>query len=108
LAARPPPWTLTVDGLTIDIRLTPRGGRDAIDGVEVLADGRCVLKARVRVAPSDGEANAALVKLVAAAVGVAPRNVRLVAGEKARVKRLQIEGDGMALSATLRRILDLP
>jgi uncharacterized protein YggU (UPF0235/DUF167 family) len=108
LAARPHPWTLTADGLAIDIRLTPRGGRDAIDGVEELADGRCVLKARVRVAPADGEANAALVRLVAAAVGVAPRNVRLVAGDKARVKRLQVEGDGMALSATLRRILDLP
>ena len=53
------------------MRLTPKGGRDAIDGIEQLADGRAVLKVRVRAAASEGEANAALVKLVAKALGVA-------------------------------------
>ena len=42
------------------VRLTPRGGRDAIDGIEQLSDGRRVLKVRVRAAASEGEANAAL------------------------------------------------
>jgi uncharacterized protein YggU (UPF0235/DUF167 family) len=32
------------------VRLTPRGGRDAIDGIEQLSDGRRVLKVRVRAA----------------------------------------------------------
>ena len=45
------------------VRLTPKGGRDAIDGIEELADGQCVLKARVRAAPSEGEANDALILL---------------------------------------------
>ena len=45
--------------------LTPRGGRDAIDGIEQRADGQCVLKARVRAAAIEGEANAALVALLA-------------------------------------------
>jgi len=35
-----PPWTATPDGLVLTVRLTPRGGRDAIDGIERLADGR--------------------------------------------------------------------
>jgi uncharacterized protein YggU (UPF0235/DUF167 family) len=53
------------DGLSLTVRLTPKGGRDAIDGIDERADGRCVLKIRVRAVASVGEANAALVKLVA-------------------------------------------
>ncbi|MGA7426797.1 MAG: DUF167 family protein, partial [Rhodoplanes sp.] len=59
-ADRCAPWAIVDDGLIVTVRLTPRGGSDAIDGVETLADGRAVLKARVRAAPSDGAANAAL------------------------------------------------
>jgi Uncharacterised ACR, YggU family COG1872 len=55
------------------VRLTPRGGRDAIDGIEQLSDGRRVLKVRVRAAASEGEANAALTKLVARTLGVPSR-----------------------------------
>jgi uncharacterized protein YggU (UPF0235/DUF167 family) len=68
------PWTVLADGiLLLTVRLTPRGGRDAIDGVATLDDGRCVLKARVRATPAEGEANDALVRLAARAAGVAPR-----------------------------------
>ena len=87
------------------VRLTPKGGRDAIDGVDCLADGRAVLKARVRAAASDGEANAALVRLLAKSLGVAPRQVSLIAGETARLKRLRIEGPGAELAAALERAL---
>jgi uncharacterized protein (TIGR00251 family) len=90
----------------ITIRLTPKGGRDAIDGVESLADGRTVLKARVRAAPSDGAANTALVRLLADALHVAPRDVTLVAGASARIKRVRIAGDGPALAAALTRLVE--
>ena len=76
------------------VRLTPNGGRDAVDGIERLADGRSVLKVRVRAAASEGEANAALLKLIAKTLGVAPRRVELVAGATSRIKRLRIAGDG--------------
>jgi uncharacterized protein YggU (UPF0235/DUF167 family) len=88
----------------LDVRLTPRGGRDAIEGIARLADGRAVLKARVRAAPFEGEANAALCRLVARTLGVAPRQVELAAGAAARVKRLQISGDAAALVAVLERL----
>lgn len=88
----------------LGVRLTPKGGRDAIDGIEVLSDGRPVLKARVRAVPSEGEANAALCGLIAKAVGVPPRDVSLVAGATARVKRLAIAGDGPTLIAALEKI----
>ena len=60
--------SLSADGVTLAVRLTPKGGRDAIDGIEQLADGRSVLKVRVRAAASEGEANAALIKLIAKAL----------------------------------------
>ena len=98
------PWISTADGVRLDVRLTPKGGRDAIDGIELLADGRAVLKARVAAPPSEGEANEALVRLVAKAVGVPPRDVALTAGATARIKRLVISGDGPPLIAALEKI----
>ena len=86
------------------VRLTPKGGRDAVDGIEQLADGRSVLKVRVRAAASEGEANAALIRLLAKTMGVAPREVDLVAGAAARLKRLRIAGAGATLAATLEKI----
>jgi uncharacterized protein len=101
------PWQLAPDGVLVDLRLTPRGGRDAIEGVARRADGRVVLKARVRAAPFEGEANAALCRLLADAVGVAPRQVALVAGEAAREKRVRISGDAASLMAALARLVDV-
>ena len=93
-------------GILVDVRLTPRGGRDAIDGIERRADGRTVLKARVRAPAFEGEANAALCRLLAGVAGAAPRQVTLEAGATARVKRLRIMGDAQHLVAALMRCLD--
>jgi uncharacterized protein len=98
------PWSLTADGVMLLVRLTPRGGRDAIDGIEPLADGRRVLKVRVRAAASEGAANAALIALIAKALGVAQRDVQVVAGATARVKRVHVAGAGTALAARLEKI----
>jgi uncharacterized protein (TIGR00251 family) len=98
------PWAQSGGGLTIAVRLTPKGGRDAIDGIETLSDGRAVLKVRVRAAPSEGEANDALCQLIAKSLGVPKRDVVLVAGATARIKRLAISGDGAMLAATLEKI----
>jgi uncharacterized protein (TIGR00251 family) len=95
------PWVPTADGLVVTVRLTPRGGRDAVDGIETLADGRSVLKVRVRAAPTEGEANAALVRVMAKIAAVAARQVHLVAGDTSRIKRLKIEGDGPRLAAAI-------
>ena len=98
------PWTAAPDGVVVEVRLTPRGGRDAIEGIERRADGRAVLKARVRAAPFEGEANAALCRLLAKALGVAPRQVELVAGATGRIKRVRVTGDRAAILAALERI----
>ena len=98
------PWLVSSDGITLSVRLTPRGGRDAVESVEQLADGRSVLKVRVRAAASDGEANAALVRLLAKTLGVAVRDVNLVAGATARLKRVKVAGAAATLAAALEKI----
>jgi uncharacterized protein len=91
-------------GLTLTVRLTPKGGRDAIDGIEQLSDGRSVLKARVRAAPTEGEANDALCRLIAKMLRIPPRDVAVSAGATSRIKRLAISGDGPRLIAALEMI----
>jgi hypothetical protein len=97
------PWSATAGGLALAVRLTPKGGRDAIDGIVQLADGRCVFKVRVRAAPSEGEANAALLRLIAKTAGVPPRDVALTAGTTGRIKQLAIAGDPLKLIAALEK-----
>ncbi len=99
--AEPGPWRPTPDGVTLTCRLTPKGGRDAIDGVATLSDGARVLLARVRAAPEDGKANDALCTLIAARLGVAASKVKLTAGGKSRVKHLAVTGDPAELTARL-------
>jgi uncharacterized protein (TIGR00251 family) len=95
------PWTVTVDGLLLAVRLTPKGGRDEVNGIETLSDGRAVLKARVRALPEDGAANAALVKLIAKVVGIAASRVTVQSGHTSRLKVLKIEGDGADIAAMI-------
>lgn len=97
----PPPWRPGPGGLVLHVRLTPKGGRDGLDGVEILGDGRAVLKARVRAVPEDGKANDALIKLIAKAAGVANSAVTVSAGHASRVKTLAIAGDAEKAVAAL-------
>lgn len=74
------------------VRLTPRGGADRIDGWGEDANGRPLLKVRVRSPPVEGEANAALEKLLAKALGVPKSAISVAAGQTARIKVLIVCG----------------
>jgi uncharacterized protein YggU (UPF0235/DUF167 family) len=87
------------------VRLTPRGGRDALGGAREDATGRAQLLARVSPPPVEGAANAALVKLVAKSLRVPKSAVTLVSGETARVKTLDIVGDPAVLERALKRLI---
>jgi uncharacterized protein YggU (UPF0235/DUF167 family) len=84
------------------VRLTPKGGRDAIEGWSSDAAGKALLKARVAAAPEDGKANSALVELIARTLGVKKSSVRIVSGASSRVKLIEVDGD-RALLARLAR-----
>lgn len=83
----------------IEVRLTPRSGRDELVGF----DGR-TLRARVSAPPVDGRANRALCRLIAKRAGVPQSRVSVVRGDRARVKLVRVEGVGAAeLRAALAR-----
>jgi uncharacterized protein YggU (UPF0235/DUF167 family) len=94
----PPPLRLVV-------RLTPRGGRDAVEGWARDAEGRLQLRARVAAPPAEGAANAALRTLIARALKRPKGAVRIVGGEHARLKLLEIDG---AAPADLARAFGEP
>ncbi len=99
MTRQPAAFEADAEGVLLRIRLTPRGGRDALEGIESLADGRSVLKARVSAAPERGLANAALEKLVAKTLSVPKSAVSVVGGETARLKTVRVSGDGARLAA---------
>jgi len=78
--------------MRLAVRVTPKGGRDGVDGWALDPGGRPYLKVRVSAAPSDGEANAALVAFLAKTLKRPKSALRIVAGETARLKMIEIEG----------------
>lgn len=77
---------------TLPIRLTPGASADRIDGWDVDPDGRPILKVRVRARPVEGEANTALIKLIAKTLKVPKSAVSLERGGQSRTKVLSIAG----------------
>jgi uncharacterized protein len=97
----PARYRVTGDLISFQVRLTPKGGRDAVEGWAESADGTTHLKARVRAVPEDGKANAALVALLAATFDVPKSAVRIASGATARLKRVEIEGHAASLASHL-------
>jgi len=98
------PWRYSTAGVSVSLRVTPRGDRDAIDGIETLANGRSVVKVRVRAIAEGGEANRAVTELMAKALGVPKASVRLLSGATSRIKQIAIDGDPKGLGETLRTL----
>ncbi len=82
-------------GASVIIRVTPKGGATRIDGLGADAEGRSFLKLRVKDVPEKGKANAAVIKLLAKAWGIAPSAVEIAAGDTGRVKTVVARGAGL-------------
>lgn len=102
------PWRTCSGGLELRLRVTPKGGRDAIEGVTVLPDGTCALKVRVRAAPEDGAANEAVRTLLCKALKVPASTVKLQTGATSRVKTFWIAGKAETIAAALAAMLTKP
>ena len=101
------PWRYSAQGISVALRVTPRGGRDEVDGVETLADGRTVVKVRVRALAEGGEANRAVMDLLAKTLAVPKARVRIASGVTSRLKQVAVEGDPKKLGEALRRLTAL-
>lgn len=97
-------WRTSSAGVSVSLRVTPRGGRDDIDGIEQLANGRSVVKVRVRSPAEGGEANRAVTELLAKALGVPKASIRILSGATSRTKQIAIDGDPAKLGEALRVI----
>ena len=97
-------YRLGPTGLSLFVRVTPNAGRDAIEGVEFRDGGTAVLRLRVKAVPDKGKANAAVVALLAKALGVPKSGMSVVSGETARLKTIAIVGDGPALALAVERL----
>ena len=81
--------------VTIEIRVIPRASASKVDGMR---GGAWLV--RLRTPPVDGAANAELIEVLAATLGVSKRAISIVSGEKARSKRVTIVGLDAATIAT--------
>ena len=73
--------------ITVEILVQPRASRARIGPVH---DGR--IKIAVTAPPVDGEANAAVIELVARRLGIARGDIAVIAGASSRRKTLAIAG----------------
>lgn len=84
-------------GQLIDVRVVPRAGKSGIGGVR---DG--ALLVRLAAAPVDGAANAELITVLASALHLPKRRIRIVSGDRSRTKRVQVDGlDAAAVFSAL-------
>lgn len=75
------------DGIVVKVKVIPKASRSAIVGWE-----NDELKIRLAAVPEKGAANTELIRFLAALLGIAKSNIRLIQGETARHKRLCILG----------------
>jgi uncharacterized protein len=96
--ALPHAWTPVTGGLKLKVRVTPRGGRDAVEGLGADAGETPHVKLRVAAAPVDGDANDAVIKLLAKWLGVPKSKIEVIAGATMRLKTVLIGGDPVQLA----------
>jgi uncharacterized protein (TIGR00251 family) len=84
-------------GVTVDITVKPRCSREGLGPVQ---GDRLVVA--VNAPPVDGKANAAVVRLLSEALGVARSAVTIVRGDTGRKKTLHIAG---VTAASLTRLI---
>lgn len=99
------PWKAAQQHVELRVRLTPSGGRDAIDGLEQDAEGQGYLKARVTAVPEDGKANKALIALLSKTLKIAKSSISFVSGETSRKKILRLEGEPEEIILKLKTVL---
>ena len=90
--------------LTVEIRVRPNAKQNRVGGV-VGEPPRLVVA--VQAPAMDGKANEAVLKVVAKAFELRPRDVSIVHGELSRDKRLMLNGEDSLLGARLQELMGI-
>lgn len=98
------PFSPRVDGVTLTVRLTPKAGRERIEGIRATPDGTALAIA-VNAPPEDGKANAALIALLAKALRLPKSALHLTHGAKNRNKIVTIDGAPEELMSKLTDLM---
>lgn len=102
------PFAIESDGVRLAVRITPRAGRNRIDGVAMGADEQPSLHVRLTAAPVDGAANQALIAFLAASLKMRKSDVTIRSGATARNKILHLAGNPVEIAARLAQLLKGP
>ena len=86
------PFAPDGDGIRLRVRVTPRAKRSAVTGIVETADGCPAIAVKLAAPPVDGAANQALIAYLAMELGVGRSSVRIVSGEKSRLKVVRMTG----------------
>ena len=97
-------WGAVAGGVTLAVRISPRGGRNAVEGLVPDVEGRLELAVRIAAAPVDGEANDVVEATLARWLGVKSSEVEVTGGLTARSKQVTIDGDPVALIRKLQTL----
>ena len=93
-------WRVLADGVSVAVKVQPKSRQPGLHGQAPSADGE-----RLRIAVSEpaeaGRANHAACAALAAALGVPPSAISIVAGAGSRKKTLRVSGDPARLAASL-------
>lgn len=102
------PVTATDEGVIVAIRVTPKAGRQGIDGIIADAAGRPVVKISVTATPEDGKANKAVIALLSRVWNIPKSAISVQSGQKSRNKILRITGDTPTLELRIEKTLGTP
>lgn len=102
------PVSHTGDGVTVAIRVTPKAGRNRIEGIVADASGRLAVRVAVTAAPADGKANKAVITLLARTWNVPKSTVSIQSGQTGRNKILRITGDTATLEKRIEETVRTP
>ena len=75
----------------IVVRVIPRSSK-----ITISQEGPSSYKVRLTSAPVDGAANAQLLQVLSGKLSLPVRDIRMISGEKSRMKRVQIHGLDLA------------
>ena len=95
-----PAWRAVEGGVRLRLKVQPKARRACIAGWTPDPDG-AALKLSVGAPAEDGKANAAVIALLAEALGVAKSAISVVSGATDRRKLVEIRGDETDLRAAL-------